>query len=87
MGCNCKKLKEFEDTYGTEVKENIFQRTQRAIGKIALFFLILALFVIISPIMFVVIAYKMSLGKNTMITLPSFLTQGFNNGKKLQNTH
>lgn len=87
MGCNCKKIQEFENENGTLAEEGIVSRFSRFFTKLMLFILFLVLFLLISPLMFIILAYKLTLANNSQINLPRFLTHGFNHGKKLQNTH
>lgn len=87
MGCNCKKIKEFEDENGTLQEEGIINRLFRFFTKLMLFVLFLVLFVIVSPLMFIILAFKLTMSDTEQVKLPRFLTHGFNNGKKLQNTH
>ncbi len=73
MACNCKKKIELEDKYGVLEEETYLEKINRFFLRIFIFILLVVLAIIIMPIMFAIIIYKIAFGKNTTIVLPKFL--------------
>lgn len=83
MGCNCKKIKKYEEENGVLIDETLAEKVLRYAMKVIFFIIFVVMFFAVSPIIFVLLAFKFTLSKNQKIVLPKFLTHGFNNGKKL----
>lgn len=70
MGCNCKRVKEFEDKYGTPTDENVLEKIGRFLAKCGLFVLIVAISIIITPFVMVYAVFKMFTDNNFNIKIP-----------------
>lgn len=78
MACNCKQRNEIVEKYGTPEEESILEIVYRNLLKVVLFLIALVLGIILVPVIFVVVVYKMifKTGEDRMIVLPN-LTKYF----------
>lgn len=72
MGCNCKRIQEFEDKYGVLENETILGKISRYFTKFILFAITLVLMVILTPLMLIWVVYAMFFRGNRIV-LPKFL--------------
>lgn len=73
MACNCKKKMVLEDNYGTKEEENILSKINRYFWKCVIFFVFIALSIIVIPTMIFVAIYQIVFAKEPKIVLPKFL--------------
>jgi len=75
MACNCKQRNEIIEKYGTPEEESILGIVYRNLLKVILFLIVLALGIILVPVIFVVVVYKMifTTGEDRMIVLPNLI--------------
>ena len=73
MGCNCKKARLLQQMAERE-KEPILTKMFRYFMKIVMFLITIGLSIVIVPILFVVVVYKVIFGDmTTPIVLPKFV--------------
>ena len=75
MACNCKQRNEIVEKYGTPEEESILGIVYRNLLKAVLFLIALVLGIILVPVIFVVVVYKMifTTGEDRMIVLPNLI--------------
>ena len=75
MACNCKQRNEIVEKYGTPEEESILGMAYRNLLKVVLFLIALVLGIILVPVIFVVVVYKMifTTGEDRMIVLPNLI--------------
>lgn len=73
MGCNCKKSIELEEKYGVKEDENIIIKISRLMFKFLIFVITIFLAIIVTPIMILVVIYKLFFAKHREIILPKML--------------
>ena len=75
MACNCKQRNEIMDKYGTPEEESVFGVVYRNLVKIVLFLITLALGVVLVPIIFIMVIYKMlfTRGEDRTIVMPNLI--------------
>ena len=75
MACNCKQRNEIVEKYGTPEEESILGIVYRNLLKVVLFLIALVLGIILVPVIFVVVVYKMifTTGEDRMIVLPNLI--------------
>ena len=75
MACNCKQRNEIIEKYGTPEEESILGIVYRNLLKVILFLIALVLGIILVPVIFVVVVYKMifTTGEDRMIVLPNLI--------------
>lgn len=73
MGCNCKKSVELEKKYGVNEEENLITKITRWLFKMVVFIIAMFLAVLVTPIMILVVLYKMFFAKHREIILPKSL--------------
>jgi hypothetical protein len=75
MACNCKQRNEIVEKYGTPEEETILGIVYRNLLKVILFLIALVLGIILVPVIFVVVVYKMifTTGEDRMIVLPNLI--------------
>ena len=75
MACNCKQRNEIVEKYGTPEEESILGMVYRNLLKVILFLIALVLGIILVPVIFVVVVYKMifTTGEDRMIVLPNLI--------------
>ena len=75
MACNCKQRNEIVEKYGTPEEESILGIAYRNLLKVILFLIALVLGIILVPVIFVVVVYKMifTTGEDRMIVLPNLI--------------
>ena len=73
MSCNCKKKADLEDAYGVPQEENLIEKTTRMLMKIFMFFLLVLIGIVVTPVMIAIIIYKASFTNDMTITLPKFM--------------
>lgn len=75
MACNCKQRNEIVEKYGTPEEESILGIVYRNLLKVILFLIALVLGIILVPVIFVVVVYKMifTTGEDRMIVLPNLI--------------
>lgn len=75
MACNCKQRNEIVEKYGTPEEESILGIAYRNLLKVVLFLIALVLGIILVPVIFVVVVYKMifTTGEDRMIVLPNLI--------------
>ena len=62
MGCNCKRAATLEEDYGAPMEENIFEKVVRGMYKCLVFIIIVCLGIIVSPIVILMVIYKITFG-------------------------
>lgn len=72
MGCNCKRITEFENRYGIPENETVLGKTMRYVMKFVLFAIALVLSVILTPLILIWAVYAIFFGNNRIV-LPNFL--------------
>jgi hypothetical protein len=75
MACNCKQRNEIVEKYGTPEEETILGIVYRNLLKVILFLIALVVGIILVPVIFVVVVYKMifTTGEDRMIVLPNLI--------------
>lgn len=72
MGCNCKRVKSFEEKRGIEEEETILGKIFRKGLRILLFLIAIAFSIVLVPIIIFLAIYNICFGDNK-ITLPKFM--------------
>ena len=75
MACNCKKRNEIEERYGVKEEESFIGKIYRQLWKVIFFVITIMLAIVITPIMILVIIYKIFFGKGKPIMLPKQLSK------------
>ncbi len=75
MGCNCKRVAEFESKHGTQMDETTPMRYARLSLRVLFFAIAIALTVVLTPIIIVWAVYKLCFGKNNDLQMPKFLAK------------
>lgn len=75
MACNCKQRNEIVEKYGTPEEETVLGIVYRNLLKVILFLIALVVGIILVPVIFVVVVYKMifTTGEDRMIVLPNLI--------------
>lgn len=75
MACNCKKINEVQDEYGTPEEETMLGTLYRNLLKVFLFIIGLVIGVVITPVIIVVVVYQLAFVKkeDRGIALPKML--------------
>jgi len=72
MGCNCKRVNEITEEYGTKMKETIFQKIWRYTFRVLLYLMTMLFAIVLTPVVIVVVIYKSFFSKNKTLVLPNF---------------
>jgi hypothetical protein len=73
MGCNCKRVKSFEEKYGVPEYETVNAKIYRNFLRVVLFAIAVVLAIVLTPVLIFVTIYKLTFGKDNKITLPKFM--------------
>jgi len=73
MACNCKRKIDLEKKYGVRQTETILGKVRRFMLKILIFIFLMAMILVATPIMIVVVIYRIAFKGDTAIVLPKFL--------------
>ena len=75
MACNCKRSLEIQDKYGVKEEESFIEKSYRQLWRIFVFFIVIALGIVVTPIVIIVVLYNFFFGKNKGIVFPSQLAK------------
>ena len=73
MACNCKKSIKIEEKYGVKEEESLIVKINRWIFKLIVFVITLMLAIVATPIMILIVIYKLFFAKHKEIILPKKL--------------
>lgn len=70
MGCNCKKVTEFQEKYGEEQQESYFGKFARILKRLCISILVILLMLISVPIIIIILSCQLLFGKTMGIRVP-----------------
>lgn len=75
MGCNCKKVSEFQNKYGEKQDENYIQKISSFFKGLLTKLLIIPLILITVPIIVIILSYQLLFKKTATISIPKKLME------------
>lgn len=75
MACNCKKVAEIEEKYGTEEDEGLFWKAYHFLWRVLFSVIIVVLGVLITPIIMFIVMFNLIFRRKNVLVLPKQLSK------------